>query len=81
MKAIDQRLERLYRSVEKNSLFCRFLIALSIAISIIIIATVVIELISTKLVTLELFFISLVSVCMGVIIGLSISILFNNNQK
>ncbi len=78
MKPIDKRLERLYKSVDKNNLFCRFLIALSIAISIIIIATVIIELLSTKLVTLELFSIALVSICMGVIIGLSISILFKN---
>ena len=81
MKNNDQKLDKLYQSAEKNSWICRFLIAFSIIISIVIIATITLEMLSTNQFNVELFTIGIGVICLGIIVGLVLPILFKNKRK
>lgn len=72
MKTKQQRLERVYKVAQKNSWICSFLIGSSIAISFVILITIVLELVYSKTVSMQLFSIAIGCVCLGVIIGLVI---------
>jgi hypothetical protein len=73
MKSIDKKIETLMEAAESNSAFCRILIGFSITISLIIIGVLTIQLTGFEAIDFELFTTALVSACIGLMIGLTIS--------